>query len=293
MITYLKELYTFSADKVLEIIQVSIKSSQIDVDKTLFRNDLTESTCMLVLDGLDYTFSHRSFQEYFAAYFMSRIKVDEFQRAIPKLVQRSAFDNVLKMLAEMNKEKFEEAWALPTLRFLCDRVKGIDAKKNCLKFAAQLLGGSPRLYLGEIALGSPQRKFRVHFGSGEAEKTLGEANRNPSQMRVAIYNVYGMFNRIWATLKDVDEKENITWQKIRRGEILKDDPRFEIVRNWAQQSQKEPQTIRLNERDSEWLCDTHFGMFMAAESELLPKLRDEVAHRVAERKRGLSEIFPT
>jgi predicted NACHT family NTPase len=53
MITYVKKSISFSSDSVLNYIQQSVSSSQISVDKTLFRNDLTESTCMLVLDGLD------------------------------------------------------------------------------------------------------------------------------------------------------------------------------------------------------------------------------------------------
>jgi hypothetical protein len=71
IITYLKKMISFSADSVLSIIQQSITSSKIAVDKVGFQKDLAESTCMLILDGMDYTFSHRYFQEYFAAYFLS------------------------------------------------------------------------------------------------------------------------------------------------------------------------------------------------------------------------------
>jgi predicted NACHT family NTPase len=130
-ITYIKKSLSFSSDVLLGYIQQSINSSQIQVDKSLFKNDLTESTCMLVLDGLDYTFSHRSFQEYFAAYFLARVKVDEIERVVPKLVEISGpFDNVLKMLAEMNSEKFEEAWSLQALQQLVKWYDGIDANQR-------------------------------------------------------------------------------------------------------------------------------------------------------------------
>jgi len=105
MISYMRKKLDFSPDAVLDTIQQSISSSQITTDKELFRNDLTESTCMLVRDGLEYAFSHRSFQEYFAAYFLARVKVDEFENAMPHLLERIG-DNVLTMFAEMSREKF-------------------------------------------------------------------------------------------------------------------------------------------------------------------------------------------
>jgi len=41
------------------------------------------------------------------------------------------------------------------------------------------------------------------------------------------------------------------------------------------------------------LRDTYFGKFMQLESEMLPKLRDQVKLRVERRKRGVAEIFPS
>lgn len=55
MLTYARQIKSFSSDQTLDFIQRAISSSQINVDKALFRRDLIESTCMLVLDGLEYT----------------------------------------------------------------------------------------------------------------------------------------------------------------------------------------------------------------------------------------------
>ena len=80
--------------------------------------DLVQCTCMLARDGLDYVFNHRSFQEYFVAYFFARIKVEEFERVAPRVIVRGSLDNVFLMMSEMNKEKFEESWALPQLNLI-------------------------------------------------------------------------------------------------------------------------------------------------------------------------------
>jgi hypothetical protein len=176
MITYMREVSTFSESKALELIQLSIDSSQIEVDKVLFRNDLTESTCMLILDGLDYTFSHRSFQEYFSAYFLSHVKTDEFNKAIPRLVQRGSFDNVLRMISEMNKEKFEEAWALPTLRNFCKRLEKVNPKENCIGYAVAMVvvrqWGFSLIYINRTI-----PKYRLQFTT-----TRRRANRDARRL---------------------------------------------------------------------------------------------------------------
>jgi hypothetical protein len=38
-----------------------------------FQDDLIYSVCMLVREGLNYRFSHRSFQEYFAAWYTCKL----------------------------------------------------------------------------------------------------------------------------------------------------------------------------------------------------------------------------
>jgi len=197
MITYMREIYTFSANLVLELIQQSITSSQINVDKDSFRNDLTESTCMLVLDGLDYTFSHRSFQEYFTAYFLSRVKVDEFENALPRLLQRGGFDSVLKMVSEMSKEKFEEAWALPALDRLCSVVKKFDAKKDCVALAVALLGGKASFFVDIDK--SSDCLFVVHFSERD-DNRRSKRDYGLGAIRAALYHVYDLFKTIESEL---------------------------------------------------------------------------------------------
>jgi hypothetical protein len=114
-ISYREEKFRFSKSTALEILSKSIAFSQIDVRKEDMLEDLMQDTCMLARDGLDYVFSHYSYQEYFVAYFFARIKVEEFQRAADQLMRRGSMDNVFLMVSEMNNEKFEEAWALTLL----------------------------------------------------------------------------------------------------------------------------------------------------------------------------------
>jgi hypothetical protein len=271
-ITYIRKSLSFSSDALLNYIQQSIASSQIQVDKSLFKNDLTESTCMLVLDGLDYTFSHRSFQEYFTAYFLARVKVDEIERVVPKLVEISGpFDNVLKMLSEMNNEKFEEAWSLPALQLLTGCCKDIDADNHPLAFCEAVMGPAKLNIIGDQFI-----------------QVLMTATYN-HQVRFALYNIYGLFAKIQGRLKGQRELDGTLIRRIRSGELLAHDPRFEHVRKAGQIGQLE---IKFKPSDEEWFRETYFGRFLLEESKLLPQLTEEVAGRVNARKVGFAEIFP-
>ena len=56
----------------LEYIGIARQKRVVEVnfDSMDFLIDLTNSVCMLIHDGLEYRFSHRSFQEYFAALYL-------------------------------------------------------------------------------------------------------------------------------------------------------------------------------------------------------------------------------
>lgn len=295
-ITYMRKLTKFSSAKALELIQQSITSSQINTDKLAFKGDLTECTCMLILDGLDYTFSHRSFQEYFTAYFLARIKVDEFERALPLLVQGGGFDNVLQMVSEMNNEKFEEAWAAPTLEAMCFAVKDIDARKNCVGFARVIIRDHPELHLQAFTTSAQSQAERradiqIFFGLvGE-----GRHDKSPSRTfgdeRVALYSVYNLFARIGKRLHTSKVLDEEIRKKILSGDILGDDPRFDAIRK-SPNGEEGKAGIPLTDADSKWIADTYFGKFMQIEQEELLKLKHEVVKRVERRKRELAKIFP-
>ncbi len=72
-----------------------------------YKIDLTSSVCMLVKEGLNYRFSHRSFQEYFAALYTCKL-TDDVQQALLTEYFKSAHilsDMYLKLLFTMQPDK--------------------------------------------------------------------------------------------------------------------------------------------------------------------------------------------
>jgi hypothetical protein len=62
---------------------------------------------MLQQDGLNTSFVHRSFQEYFTAVFCAKCNGEDFVRVVDRLVRRN-YDSVLPMLLELATEKVEQ-----------------------------------------------------------------------------------------------------------------------------------------------------------------------------------------
>lgn len=293
MITYARQIKSFSSEQSLEFIQRAITASQIDVNKSLFRHDLVESTCMLILDGLDYTFSHRSFQEYFSAYFMSRVKVDEFANLMPRLVGRATQDTVVSMIAEMNREKFEESWALPFLIQLHDRTKHLDAVTDIVEFDRAIFKTkNDQIVVSFYGEELPTDKFlftptRDKDDSNSSYDTGG---------RFAIYRIYGLFDEIHRRINEPLGSSGSDTEILRRiidGELLGDDPRFASWRGLIlkEDTYNELTPIVLVPSDFVWFKNTDWGRFLQIEAELIPRLLSEIQRRVDERRRGLANLF--
>lgn len=82
-------------------------------------DDLIHAVCMLVKDGLYYTFSHRSFQEYFAALYTTKL-LDDVQRRLIQgwLTENKGFagDPYFLMLYNMQGNKFNRIVLCPGLK---------------------------------------------------------------------------------------------------------------------------------------------------------------------------------
>lgn len=110
--TYFKDMYSFSDVCLMEQLSEAIKKIDQSVDTDSYKDDLVDVTCMLIRDGQEYTFLHRSFQEYFAAYYVSRmfdknqkIFCSKFINALDFLPTK-AFD-FFRILRNIEQNKFD------------------------------------------------------------------------------------------------------------------------------------------------------------------------------------------
>ena len=118
--TYWKEYFTWKREE-LECILTDIFENQYNIKSGDFIQDMLSNISIWTEDEGEYSFVHRSFQEYFTAYYIknagnkeaiySKIRED----IIPKKGRRE-IKNILDLLKEIDEEKHREYLLLPILK---------------------------------------------------------------------------------------------------------------------------------------------------------------------------------
>lgn len=120
--------YKFSENKVLEYIGMAKHKEIIETNFNSmdFLTDLTNSVCMLIHEGLEYRFSHRSFQEYFAALYTTQLDDSQQKRFLKLWLQNNSYrttSNYLDMLYELQTSRFLKNIIIPAIRELQELYK--------------------------------------------------------------------------------------------------------------------------------------------------------------------------
>ena len=116
--TYYQNKFEFSQDELKSALLLAGKNiPNFCVDDYIFY--LVNSICVLYIDGFDYKFTHRSFQENFTAMFLRDLSDDRMKTVGIKLVKkdmhRSIHDNVFSMLYDISESRVEKNLLLPIL----------------------------------------------------------------------------------------------------------------------------------------------------------------------------------
>lgn len=110
--TYYKEELEFDRDTFLSRIKSASEMSRIQIEPSEFLEDLTKSVCLIIKDGMIYTFSHRSFQEYFAAYCLCFVSQNKTSEMLIEFSGRGA-DQVVSLDADMNPDLVRDKYLVP------------------------------------------------------------------------------------------------------------------------------------------------------------------------------------
>ena len=123
-ISYKQSKISFSLDDAIAISQRALKFLQTTrprdtkmPDPESFVSDLQNAVCILQPDGLKLTFVHRSFQEYFAAAFVSFLSREQIRQLLNDFATRLN-DSVVAMAIDIARDKVEPAWVLPCIEII-------------------------------------------------------------------------------------------------------------------------------------------------------------------------------
>lgn len=117
LVSYYDEKIEFTDSEIKTYIARGLKIESAKINKENFLKDLQESVCVIQRDGLSLVFTHRTFQEFFAAYCLSRLSKKHFRPIVEKIANRWS-DNVMQMLYDMNDDLLETEYLLPAAQEL-------------------------------------------------------------------------------------------------------------------------------------------------------------------------------
>ncbi|MBM7605572.1 hypothetical protein JOC75_003595 [Metabacillus crassostreae] len=137
-LSYLDDMNSFDNSTLLSYIEDAKKIVDINFNGEEYKVDLVESVCILILDGLDYKFQHRSFQEYFTAEFILGMDDENLFQILRRLIKEKpsslSNDVVLDLMYEMEREKLEKAFIIPFLKEIISSTKGPTKEASYLKY---------------------------------------------------------------------------------------------------------------------------------------------------------------
>lgn len=199
--------HEFSEAELLKYIREALEYCSINANAEDVAKDSIECVCLIQRDGLANVFSHRSFQEYFTAVFVSRFHGPGIYEVIDRVTNRGGTENVARLLFEIDQERLERDYVLPYLENVLSRIDKLDARdprdfrKIALTFVSQIslsrkFEVRSIMFKRDTLLTFMHSLFDVYpeflnasrqiFGNnapiivGEAEMEIAQANSSPS-----------------------------------------------------------------------------------------------------------------
>ncbi|KXJ37334.1 hypothetical protein AX282_20205 [Bacillus spizizenii] len=119
-ISYFENKTSFTSQELINYINRAKKLERLEFNSKYYANDLIEAVCILILDGLKYTYQHRSFQEYFTARYINRQSEEVQEKLLFGIFNSKRFsltsDQVMEILFDLNRTMFERKLLIPKLK---------------------------------------------------------------------------------------------------------------------------------------------------------------------------------
>ncbi len=123
LLSYDERRFTMPADHARELFEKSKPLCQLEYDTADIIADAEQAVCLLIEDGLDITFAHRSFQEYFAARYVVSVAPEYKKKLIERFAPHVNSDAVMSLLYEMDRRAVEDWFILPLIARISDLTK--------------------------------------------------------------------------------------------------------------------------------------------------------------------------
>lgn len=121
--TYVSSKSSFDERELKFFVEDTISLNNYKFSFDDFLRDVTERVCLMILDAKKYYFVHKSFQEYFAAYFFTKQPEDTFDVIFNNFLldkdHHNSGDITIEMMYGLDKYKTEKYVFIPYLKLSC------------------------------------------------------------------------------------------------------------------------------------------------------------------------------
>ena len=123
--SYDQRQFSFTYSQALQYFDKARNISGLEFESEEVLQDSMQAVCLMIEDGLEIGFAHRSFQEFFVAKFISSSPPDTKGKLIKRFAQSGEVDvdAVLQLLFEMDPYAVEEHYLLPSIEKIKTLVK--------------------------------------------------------------------------------------------------------------------------------------------------------------------------
>ena len=203
-ITYEQEKYDFTPEEISAYFQEAIEANELGTTPEAFIEDVTGKICLIYKDGGKYYFIHRSFQEYFVAYFFSRQLEQRYGAVLDIFQRRDSADHdsvVLPMLFDMEQNKTELCIIIPFLEQVFKDKNDDEAYEHFLEYFYPIIcyeQGS----VTEFSMGTSESSIYEFIADRYKFKEMIDGDDLP-EMDYWVDREYVYYDRNWD--KDIDD----------------------------------------------------------------------------------------
>ena len=140
--SYFNGDFEFTEPSLQRYLTQAKEKLEVNFAPDCFLEDLVQSVCMLVKEGINYRFSHRSFQEYFAAWYTCKLTDDVQKKLLTNWLKESdavVSDSYFTMLYNLQSEKVNKIILCPGLKLLKTKVDKFGFSIELLNYLFQRL----------------------------------------------------------------------------------------------------------------------------------------------------------
>lgn len=130
---YLDAGSSFTHAEAIDGAKRALEYNELKERPDAFVADLTTSISILIREGEIYNYIHRSLQEFFVAEFLAFREIENWDSLVEYILIEKPNDTVVRLLAEINRDRFERQFLAPRMLELRRDLQAINVAKNPAK----------------------------------------------------------------------------------------------------------------------------------------------------------------